>query len=348
MATPSKELRHPIKVVCHRTGLTSHTIRVWERRYGLICCERTLSNRRLYSDEEIERLRLLKMLTDCGHRISQICKLALDALYSLHQRECPPSTAAAAPVELPHATAEQCTQRCLAAVKQLDAPALAELLEEARLQYGCRVTLLRIVVPMVHEVGEAWRKGELRVAHEHLAISVIRDFLALGARHCVQRVDAPEIIVATPAGQIHEMGALLTVATARDLGWRATYLGPSLPAEEIAACALLRKARAVAVSTVYPADDPQVPEELSQLRKLLPPQTALLLGGRAAFGYHQAIRIPDIQLVDGLEDLEGALDELTRECEKMKAAKAAKAAAAEAHDDPDATSETRPESKLAM
>ena len=55
MPTHSRELRHPIKVVCHRTGLTAHAIRVWERRYGLICCQRTDSNRRLYSDEEIER-----------------------------------------------------------------------------------------------------------------------------------------------------------------------------------------------------------------------------------------------------------------------------------------------------
>ena len=73
---PSRDLRHPIKVVCHRTGLSAHVIRVWERRYGLICCKRTQSNRRLYSDEEIERLRLLKVLTDCGHRISNIACLS--------------------------------------------------------------------------------------------------------------------------------------------------------------------------------------------------------------------------------------------------------------------------------
>jgi len=311
-ALPSKELRHPIKVVCHRTGLTSHTIRVWERRYGLICCERTMSNRRLYSDEEIERLRLLKTLTDCGHRISQICGLVLEELYALHKREHPQAAAVPTAQDLNHATAEQCTTRCLEAVRQLESNTLRDLLEEARLRYGCRVTLLRIIVPLVQEVGEAWRKGELRVAHEHLATSIVRDFVALGARCANLRPDAPEIVVATPAGQMHEVGALLATATARDIGWRVTYLGPSLPAEEIAACAQIRKARAVAVSTVYPADDPQVPVELTQLRQLLPSSTAMLLGGRAAFGYHQALRVPDVHLIDGLEDLEGALDELTR------------------------------------
>lgn len=308
MSEPCRELRHPIKVVCHRTGLSAHVIRVWERRYGLICCERTCSNRRLYSDEEIERLRLLKDLTDCGHRISQISSLSLDELYQLHKKELPQPATAARPPELPHASVEQCLERCMDAVRQLEAPALADLLEEARVQYGHRVTLLRIVAPLVHMVGESWRKGELRVAHEHLATSVVRDFLALAARNYPARHDAPELVVSTPVGQIHEVGALLAAAAARDLGWRATYLGPSLPAEEIAACAQTRRARAVALSMVYPSDDPNVPVELTNLRRILPADIALLIGGRAAYGYHQALRVPDVQLVDGLAPLEEALD----------------------------------------
>ena len=107
------------------------------------------------------------------------------------------------------------------------------------------------------------------------------------------------------------MGALLVAAAARDVGWRATYLGPSLPAEEIAACAKQRKARAVALSLVYPGDDPDVPGELTLLRKLLPQDVALLIGGRAAYGYHQALRVPDVRLISDLASLEAALDELT-------------------------------------
>lgn len=303
-------MRHPIKVVCHRTGLSAHVIRVWERRYGLVCCERTCSNRRLYSDEEIERLRLLKDLTDCGHRISQISSLGLEELYLLHKKELPQPATAASPPVLPHSSVEQCLARCMDAVRQLEAPALADLLEEARAQYGHRAALLRVVAPLVHLVGESWRKGELRVAHEHLATSVVRDFLALAARNYPARHDAPELVVATPVGQIHEVGALLAAAVARDLGWRATYLGPSLPAEEIAACAQTRRARAVALSMVYPSDDPNVPVELTQLRRILPVSIALLIGGRAAYGYYQALRVPDVHLVDGLAPLEEALDEI--------------------------------------
>lgn len=312
MPSPSQELNHPIKVVCHRTGLSAHVIRVWERRYGLICCQRTGSNRRLYSDEEIERLRLLKLLTDCGHRISQISCLCLDELYILNKKAHPKTDAAPQPLVFTHANEEECLARCLEAVALLDVPALSDLLESARLRYGQRTTLLRIVAPLVYEVGEAWRKGELRVSHEHLATSVIRDFLAIGARSYQKCASAPELMVATPAGQVHEVGALLVTAIARDLGWQVIYLGPSLPSEEIAACAQARKVRAVALSVVYPSDDPKVPEELSNLRCLLPSHIAMILGGRAAYGYYQALRVPDVQLINGLADLEAALEKLSK------------------------------------
>ncbi len=313
MSAPSRELRHPIKVVCHRTGLTAHVIRVWERRYGLVCCKRTDSNRRLYSDEEIERLRLLKQLTTCGHRISQISCLCLDELYLLHKKELPGKLEGTAPLQdLSHATPDQCLVRCMEAVIELDAHNLTKLLEEACVRYGARTSLLRIVSPLVYQVGEAWRKGELRVSHEHLATNVVRDFIALGTRCYPPVPGAPELLLTTPLGQAHEVGALLASAVARDLGWRATYLGPSLAAEEIAACVDIRRARAVALSLVYPSDDPNVPSEITKLRQLLPQDVALLVGGRAAYGYHRAVRVPDVLLVENLAALEGVLESLVQ------------------------------------
>ncbi len=312
MPSPSQELRHPIKVVCHRTSLTAHVIRVWEKRYGLICCSRTLSNRRLYSDEEIERLRLLKILTDCGHRISQIACLTLDELHLL-QKKSLPTPAAATPSdghEYDHATPDQCLEGCLEAVNNLEAPTLAQLLDDARVRYGQRTTLLRVIAPLIYEVGERWRKGEMRVSHEHLATCAVRDYVGLGSRTQTCPANAPELVVATPSGQVHEVGALLAAAAARDVGWRVTYLGPSLPAEEIVSCVNARKAKAVALSVVYPSDDPNVPVELTNLRRLLPQHVAVLIGGRAAYGYHQAVRVPDIRLVNGLAEIEQALDEI--------------------------------------
>jgi DNA-binding transcriptional MerR regulator/methylmalonyl-CoA mutase cobalamin-binding subunit len=309
MPPPSSDLRHPIKVVCHRTGLSAHVIRVWEKRYGLVCCQRTESNRRLYSDAMIERLRLLKELTNCGHRISQIACLCLDELNALHQRELPPPPEAALPADLPNAPIECCLPRCMEAVKQFDTSALTDLLEDSRLRHGQWTTLLRVVAPLVRLVGEAWLRGELRMGHERLATSVVRDFIAIG-RHHPRGGESPEIVVATPSGQVHEMGALLAAAAARGMGWCTTYLGPSVPAEEIVACAQTREARAVALGLAHPADDPQVLEQLRQIRRLLPERTAMIIGGRAAASYHKSLEVANVILVCDVSDFASILENL--------------------------------------
>jgi methanogenic corrinoid protein MtbC1 len=258
----------------------------------------------------IERLRLLKELTDCGHRIGQIACLCLEELHALHQRELPSAVEEAASRDSSRSSVEECLAICFDALKQLDAPTLIDLLEDARLRHGQCTTLFRIVAPLMHQVSDAWHRGELRMAHERLGTSVVRDFVALGARNLPRSGDAPEIVIATPAGQVHEVGALLAAAASRGMGWRAIYLGPSLPAEEIAACAQIRKARAVALSLEHPAKQPDVTAELTHLRQLLPARTALLIGGRAAPAYHQALQSPDVQLVNCLADFESILASL--------------------------------------
>ena len=80
----------PIGVVSHRTGLSPHVIRVWERRYGVIKPHRSTGNRRLYSQAEIERLRLLKLVTDAGYPIGQIAHVPDDELRRMTGNACFP------------------------------------------------------------------------------------------------------------------------------------------------------------------------------------------------------------------------------------------------------------------
>ena len=89
--------------------------------------------------------------------------------------------------------------------------------------------------------------------------------------------------------KLHELGAVMVAAAANDLGWRVVYLGPSLPAAEIAGVAAQNHARAVALSIVYPEDDPRLGPELEALRAYLPAEIALLVGGRAAEGYSETL-----------------------------------------------------------
>jgi methanogenic corrinoid protein MtbC1 len=177
----------------------------------------------------------------------------------------------------------------MTAVTQLDGESVDRVLSQASLEMSQTSLIQNIIVPLIHQIGQQWEAGRLKIAHEHVASASIRTFLGNFMRQHSPAGYAPSIVVTTPAGQIHELGAILAAAEANNHGWKVCYLGPSLPAEEIAAAAIQNDSQAVALSIVYPTDDPRLGEELARLRKLLPPGIALLVGGRASPAYQSAL-----------------------------------------------------------
>ena len=278
---------HPIKVVENRTGLTAHTIRVWEKRYQAVTPDRTPTNRRVYSDEDIERLQLLRKATRSGRSIGQVAGLPTDELRSLIAEDEAATSEQLNGLDTPVVAGrpEEFLERAMVAVEQLDAPALQRTLAHASLSLSKPALLEELIVPLMYRIGDRWREGQVRVAHEHLASVVVRTFVGNLEPAAELPASAPAIVVGTPTGQCHELGALIVAATAASEGWRVIHLGPNLPAEELASAAHQASARAVALSIVYPADDPNVDLELKKLRQSLPQDVAILVGGRVASNY---------------------------------------------------------------
>jgi methylmalonyl-CoA mutase cobalamin-binding subunit len=169
-----------------------------------------------------------------------------------------------------------------------------------------------LAAPLSHRVGEQWRTGELTAAHEHFLSSALRTFLGQSVRQFALPNSAPIIVVCTPAGQLHELGAVIVAAAAANLGWRVTYLGASLPAAEIAGAAVQNKARAVALSMVYPEDDRGMADELANLRRYLPAEIQILAGGRAAAAYTEALNSIGAVRIGDLDALAATLEEFRK------------------------------------
>ena len=121
---------------------------------------------------------------------------------------------------------------------------------------------------------------------------------------------APELAIGTPAGQLHELGALVVVAAAVTEGWKATYLGPNLPAEELAAAIKQSGAGALGLSLTFPADDPQLSDQLGHLRELIGERVALFVGGVAAEYYAEVLMEIDAFRLRDMGSLRVALDQL--------------------------------------
>jgi DNA-binding transcriptional MerR regulator len=307
------ERTHPIRVVARRTGLSPDVLRSWEKRYGAVRPRRR-GNRRFYSSEDLERLLLLRRATLQGRSIGQVARLrtkqirdmvAADESATREKRGTPslggiPDGNSPEPGRgLPTLAPADHLERCLRAATALDATALDAALAQATVDLSSVSLVEQVVLPLLCRVGEMWTEGSLCVAHEHAASAVIRTFLG-GMESAGRGNGSPaQIVSATPRGQRHELGALVASITASFEGWGTTYLGPDLPAEEIATAVRIRGAKVVALSLVYPADDPRVDSELRRLRRLLGETTTIVLGGASSGGYQEtADAIGAIQVRD--------------------------------------------------
>lgn len=284
---------HPISVVTRRTGLTQDLLRAWEKRYDAVRPLRTATARRLYTDEDVERLRLLKVLVDGGRRISDVARLPGEQLRAL-VAEDEAQAAVSSPTRVVRAReagdqGRACLERCLRAVENLDRQELESALGDGTLALTAPLLRRDVIEPLIREIGERWESGQWRVAQEHLATAVVRAVLWDLIRRADPGAVGAALVVATLPGHRHELGALLAGAIAAEQGWDVVYLGVDLPAEEIAAAARLRDARVVLISIVYPFGDARTAREIERLGSLLSPGTRIVAGGRAAESYRESL-----------------------------------------------------------
>ena len=288
--------RHPVRVVTQRTGLSADVLRAWEKRYGVVAPDRSSGGQRLYSDEDVERLSLLRRATAAGRNISQIATLAIEELEDLVQEDQSQQVQTGATLTSRGAEAEHYLEASLQAIKRFDAVELESLLRRAAMQLSGAMVIDEVIVPLLRELGESWHRGEITPAHEHMGTAAIRRVLAWISGSAIVSAQAPTVVVATPTNQRHELGAKIVATTASTEGWRVVYLGSDLPADAIAAAAIQTGATVVALSMIFPVDDPGLVGEVSRIRQLLPQQIPLLVGGPAATTHegdfsHHGIRV---------------------------------------------------------
>jgi MerR family transcriptional regulator, light-induced transcriptional regulator len=279
---------HPMRVVCQRTGLTPDLLRAWERRYRAVAPGRSAGGQRLYADADIERLQLLVRATGAGRQIGQVAALSNEELRALIEGD-----ERAARINAPSPpggpAVESLLSSALIAVEEFDGQRLHRMLRSAAMRLPADELLDQVIGPLLFTVGSLWHQGLLPPANEHLATTTIRRILSWMSELAAPGADAPVVVVGTPANQLHELGAMLAATTASGHGWRVVYLGANLPADELARAARFARADALALSLVYPEDDPAMPAELRRLRAQLPAGTALVVGGSGAGAYEAVL-----------------------------------------------------------
>ncbi len=132
------------------------------------------------------------------------------------------------------------------------------------------------------------------------------------ARSVGRGADGPLLVMATPLGERHALGALIASAAAAAEGWRVTFLGPDLPAADVAHAAATTGARAVGLSVIYVMDRARTIAEISALRRELPADVPLLAGGAGSVLLTRELTAAGARVLAGLGDLRSTLRGLKR------------------------------------
>jgi DNA-binding transcriptional MerR regulator/methylmalonyl-CoA mutase cobalamin-binding subunit len=300
---------HPIAVVAKRTGLSRDVIRMWERRYAAVEPDRTPAGQRLYSDAQVNRVRLLAAATRGGRSIKTVATLPTADLERLVAED----QAQQVPVA---ATANGSGQRelvaaALAHARVLDGSSLNRELQRSLAMHGIPTLLEDFVPALMHRIGDEWHAGRLTIAQEHLASATVLAIVLKTLRSIPEVPGAPRLLVTTPSGELHAVGAALAAATAALDGWTVTYLGVDVPAAEIVAAAAGR-VDAVALSVVFTNNPAATVRELHGVRAGLPPDIPLIAGGPAAVRMADAIAQPGLVVCANMTDLRRELARVMR------------------------------------
>jgi len=283
-ATPSGPPRYPIRAVSRLTGIGIDTLRAWERRYGAVTPTRD-DRGRMYTEADVERLRLLNGAVERGHSIGRLAGLSNDQLTELCAagRAVPPAAAAARRTSIE-------TTALLTALRDYDSIGLDQELSRLAAVLPPLDLLQEVLMPVLTQVGDDWHRRRTRIAQEHLMSSTMRNLLGAFLRLFARRETSVRLLFATPSGEHHEMATLGAAMLAASAGLGVSYLGADLPAREIVDSVEPAGARVLVLGLTTAAADKARERELKSIVRDLPPGIELWTGGRGAERHASIIR----------------------------------------------------------
>ena len=215
---------YSIKDLERLSGIKAHTLRIWEQRYGILIPERSDTNIRTYSDEDLKKVLNISILNNKGFKISKIAGFG-DFLIREKVLEVT-ETSSDAIIQI---------DSLVLAMIDMDEDRFEKSLSYNILRQGFDDTIQNIVFPFLQKVGILWQTNSINPAQEHFISNLIRQKLIVAIDGANQKVDATadKVLLYLPDQELHEISLLFANYTLKSKGLRTIYLGQSVPHENL-------------------------------------------------------------------------------------------------------------------
>jgi DNA-binding transcriptional MerR regulator len=215
--------QYSIKELEKLSGIKAHTIRIWEKRHRLIAPDRTTTNIRLYSDEDLKKIINVSLLNNHGIKISKIVQMddrqMAEKIMEISGK--------------PNET-EVFIDQLVVAMVDMEEEKFDQILSDISKRLGFERSITDVVYPFMEKIGILWQTGNITPAHEHFISNLIRQKLITSiAALPIPPKRAKVAILYLPEGELHELGLLFFHYITRNRGFRTYYLGQSVPHKDL-------------------------------------------------------------------------------------------------------------------
>jgi DNA-binding transcriptional MerR regulator len=302
-----------MKAVLRQTGLSADNLRAWEKRHGAVQPKRSDSGRRVYSDREVQRLRMLAELVRHGHTIGKVAQLSDKELIVLlnQSRE----TSNSRPLVHSNQDIQKSIEDLMSAIDSFDLVSVRSALCRIRFLVSPREFAMSLVTQIMFLLGKRIDEGRISIAQEHALSELVQAHMKRIYEDLESqegRATSPKSLVfCTREGDPHDLGILIAATVCRFRGYSTHYIGKSLPVASLQQATEKLRPDAVVLSlSTLPKDEeiwsPQA--YLSQADQLLPRNVEIWTGGNGAHQLPKSKVGRDIWVFESIQDLESKLN----------------------------------------
>ena len=239
---------YPIAAAAKLTGIPLDTLRAWERRYAAVVPERSPRGR-VYSQQQIERLMLLREAVAQGHAIGQVAAKPDRQLSEMLKRGQALAAAPNKPGAAKAGAENDMLAHILLALDRFDYIATERELNRLAAALGDpREVVHRVALPLMRLVGERWHSGRCSIAQEHMISNLLTALLASMVRSYANSNPPARVLLATPREERHGFPILASAMLCAAGGLGVIYLGTELPATDLIQAARRSQADVVLLS----------------------------------------------------------------------------------------------------
>lgn len=298
-------LRHPIGAVAKLTGIPLDTLRAWERRYQAVTPKRS-DRRRVYSDQQVQRLVMLRDAVARGHSIGKVALMPDSRLRAMLEKSRRLTVKGAVRKDGKKSVSQAALEPVLEAVENFDfMRAERELARLAMAASSPRDLVHQVALPLMRITGERWHEGAFTVAQEHIMTSLLSGLLASMLRLFGPANPPARVLMATPENEFHGFGILAAAMLTAAGGLGVIHLGTSLPARDVVHAAKRTEADVVLLG-LCGAKPAWVLPALREIQERSAPRTQLWAGGAPEDVAYEAARA-GWTMLDSFEALEHRL-----------------------------------------